>query len=264
MVFPTIESITPSSDASGTNHVVDYPGVVGAGDTLICFFTCDDNETVTFPGDWTVIYNEDAGNSGPTLAVAWKKAAGDEGGGSFIVTTGSTEASSSYLIRISGAADPTVDAPEATAEAFGNSATPTPIILTPGGGAKDYLWIAAEGNDDDDATTGWPANMPDDNLSHFGGSTVNLGMATVKVNAENFTPDTFSIAAAETWEAVTIAVYPAGVPPPPPPLDGSADLLGRFSIQHDGLANLLGVFSVRRDASTELLGVFKTARPGSA
>ena len=54
MTFPTIESITPTTNAAETNHVIDYPATVNAGDLLICSFGCDDNETVTFPGEGNV------------------------------------------------------------------------------------------------------------------------------------------------------------------------------------------------------------------
>lgn len=206
MAYPVIEDITETTPQSQSTHVIDYPATVDAGDLLIVVFACDDNETVTCAA-FTEIYNEDAGPQGPTLYVGWRDAVGDEDGGTFNITTGGTEGSCAYVFRISGAADPTEDPPEASAEGTGSGVNPNALSLSPTGGSKDYLWISAAANDDDDDVTGYPSNMADNN-QYSQETTVTLGIATEEATAASFDPAQFTIAASESWEAVTIAVYP--------------------------------------------------------
>ena len=208
---PIIEDITPSTFSRESNHAINYPATVNVDDLLILVFTCDDNEQITIEGEgtkWINIYEEDAGSSGPTLVVAWCKAVGDEDGGTFNVGTGSSEGSCAYVFRITGSEDPDTQPPEVSLEASGNNDSPDPWGIDTGE-SKDYLWIAAEGNDDDDDTTGYPSNMADNN-EYLQVTTVTLGIATVESTTDMFNPDEFTIANSETWEAVTIAVHPGG------------------------------------------------------
>jgi len=211
--YPVVEEIAESTHVGETTHVTNYPTIVDAGDLLIAVFTCDDNEVVTFPNegsDWNTIYNEDAGAQGPTLAVAWREAVGDEDGGTFEITTGGSEGSCAYVFRISGAEDPDTQAPEASTEATGSGVNPDSLSLSPTGGSKEYLWISAEGNDDDDDTTGWPSNMADNNV-FLQVASVTLGVATEEGTTDAFDPAQFTIAATESWEAVTIAIHPPSI-----------------------------------------------------
>lgn len=210
MSYPVIEDITPTTTPTDTQtHVIDYPATVDPGDLLILIFVCDDNETVTCSA-FTEIYNEDSGPQGPTLYVGWRDAVGDEDGTTFTVTTGSNESSCAYVFRISGAADPSTSPPEASIEGTGSSTNPNSLSLTPTGGSKDYLWISGAGNDDDDDVTGYPSNMADNN-QYIQTTSVTLGIATEEATAASFDPAAFTIAATESWQAVTIAVHP---PPP--------------------------------------------------
>jgi hypothetical protein len=214
--FPVIESITPTTTAGDSNHVIDYPATVDANDLLICTFGCDDDETVTFPNegtDWTVIYRENAGGQGPTLAAAWRKADGTEDGGNFTVTTGSSEGSCAYVFRITGAQDPSTTPPEASTEATGTSANPDSLSLTPSSGSRYYIWISVETNDDDDNVTGYPSNMGDNN-QYSQVSTATLGIATVESEGTALDPAQFTLAASEQWEAATISVPGDAYTPP--------------------------------------------------
>jgi hypothetical protein len=206
-----VEDVTNTSQATATStHTTNYPSTVDAGDLLITVFVCDDNEAVTFPNegtDWNTIYNEDAGNAGPTLAVAWRDAVGDEDGTTFDITTGGAEESLAMVLRITGHQDPSTDPPEASTEATGTSIYPDSLSLSPTGGSKEYLWISFSGNDDDDDVTVFPINMGDnEKWSQNVGCT--LGMASVEYEGTSFDPENYTIAAPESWEAVTVAVYP--------------------------------------------------------
>jgi hypothetical protein len=93
----------------------------------------------------------------------------------------------------------------------GNSANPDPDSLTPTGGAKDYLWVAVEGNDHLDTTSAWPSNYSLYNLEECNGSAggCNVGVGARAYNASVENPGTFTLDAAEQCVACTVAVHPA-------------------------------------------------------
>lgn len=204
MSYPVVEDITETTPQSASTHVIDYPATVDVDDLLIVVFACDDNEVVTCSA-FTEIYNEDAGAQGPTLYVGWRKAVGDEDGGTFDIITGGAEGSCAYVFRITGAQDPTSVPPEASAEGFGSSVNPNSLSLTPLSGSRYYLFISVEGNDDDDNVTGYPSNMAD-NRQYSQQTSVTLGIATEEYVGTVFDPEQFTIAAAESWEAATISI----------------------------------------------------------
>src|SRR4030067_39854 len=70
--------------------------------------------------------------------------------------------------RIPGAEAPTIQPPE-SAGVGGNSISPNPPLLTPTGGAKDYLWIAVETNNQ----TGTPNPITAFPRSYSGGIQAN-------------------------------------------------------------------------------------------
>ena len=57
--FPVVQAINTSSEPINTaNHTVNLPSSISSGDLLIVFFSCDANETVTWPGGWTSIFHQ--------------------------------------------------------------------------------------------------------------------------------------------------------------------------------------------------------------
>jgi hypothetical protein len=212
--YPIIRSKTHSSESSNTQfHDVRLPSTIEAGDTLIVAFVCDGDVWVTWENegtDWHVIYEEDAGNSGPTLSIAWKNAVGNEDGTTITVTTGSSEESVHLSYAIQNADDPAVSPPEASVEASGHSSSPNPGSLSPSGGSKNYLWFAFYGCDDDDMASSYPSTYVDNREtfeSSSGSGTCAIGAASRNYDSNYDNPGSFRISS-EQWEAVTVAVYP--------------------------------------------------------
>ena len=212
--FPSIRSKDHSCEPGSTSsHDVRLPSTIEAGDTILAVFVCDDNEWVTWENegtDWNVIYEEDAGGSGPTMSIAWKKAVGNEDGTTITVTTGGSEESVHISYSIQNAADPNISPPEASSEASGYGGYPDPGPLSPSGGSNDYLWFAFYGCDDDDMAYNYPSTYFDNRETYesSGGSgTCAIGAATREYTSSNDNPGYFSISS-EEWEAATIAVYP--------------------------------------------------------
>lgn len=222
MAFPQVEATNNSVEASATNsHTVSLPAGIQAGETLLVFFSVDAQNACTFPEGWTEIF--DTPNGTNTLAVGWRKADGGEGA-SITVTTAGNRESVHISYRISGATDPTVTAPEVSTGATGDDTNPDPDSLTAGGGSKKYLWIAVEGNDDDDAITDYPTNYTNGEtyVSSTGFNTCGIAVARRELETDVEDPGTFTLAATEQWVACTVAVYPP--PGPVPVADG--DLIG--------------------------------------
>ena len=121
-------------------------------------------------------------------------------------------------LRITGHEDPATQPPEASTGATGYSAAPDPDSLTPTGGAKDYLWIAVDGNTDGRRTvSAAPTNYPSITLNAFstaGGAAGATGAtADRQLNAASEDPGVFTISGISDWEAHTIAVHPSTAVP---------------------------------------------------
>ncbi len=210
--YPSVRSKTHSSETSNTDeHDVYLPNNIEAGDTLLVVFVCDDNEQISWEDDdWTVIYEEDRGNSGPTMSIAWKKADGDEDGTTIEIETGSDEESVHMSYAIQNAADPTVLPPEASLEASGTNSNPNPASLSPSGGSNTYLWFAFYGCDDDDMASGYPSTYMDNRETYessSGSGTCAVGAASREYTSSSDNPGSFTISS-EQWEAATVAIYP--------------------------------------------------------
>ena len=215
MTFPVVETTATSSEASNTSsHTVSLPASIQAGDLLVAFFAVDGNPTVTWPNegtDWIQFHDTSSNPSGRVrFSTAWRAADGLEGG-SITVSTSNTQQSAHGVVRISGAEDPATQAPEIDVIARGTSTTPNPLTVTPTGGAKDYLFLAAFASDRNRTVDGFPSNMatgPELLVNGSSNNAVSFGFDADAENATSFNPDTFLISASDEWIATTVAVHP--------------------------------------------------------
>lgn len=219
MAFPTVEAVQESPNLSGTEHVVDFPATVNAGDLLLLIHS-NFNDFIEFQNDgsgWTELYDGAVGSSG--RGQAWvKEAAGDEGGGTVTLsnevnTTGTTGSAQMYRISgWSGTLTPgTAGIDHGTAG--GTSDTPNPPSLSAPWGSDDNLWIAAGHAADDDAS--WdaaPTNYTNLFSTLSGGGGNNSG-STGSARRENATgtedPGSFTLSQSEGWLATTFVIEPA-------------------------------------------------------
>lgn len=222
-LFPTVLATNTSGEfaANVTSHTVSLPSGIVSGNLLIVCFAVDAGPTITWPGGWTEFFIGDA-SAAVTLALAYRQADGGEGA-SITVTTDVSERSAHTSYRIVGHEDPATQSPEASVAATGSNTFPNPGSLTPTGGAKDYLWLAIHGHDDDSSTTVFPTNYTDGLSIEGGGTTDGCGIASAErqlaVASED--PDPFTISAVDRWVAATVAVHPPA-PAAPQTLDPSA------------------------------------------
>ena len=210
MAFAQVEATNHSAEASNTtSHTVALPASIQSGETLLVFFSCDYEVTVTFPEGWTKIFQAAVANQ-ETLAVAWRKADSEEGA-SITVTTDSSQESVHISYRISGALDPTMTPPEVSTGVSGTSANPDPDSLSPAGGSDEYLWIALEGNNRPNLVTVYPTNYTNEEnyVSSEEAGACAIGIARRELETDSEDPSAFTIDTLDYWVACTVAVYPA-------------------------------------------------------
>ena len=210
MAFPQKADTNSSvNDGGGTSHTVSLPANIDADDLLIIFFATDGDNTVTDWDGFTGFFNL-SNATASSLSIGWKKATGSEGA-TVTLTTSSSEKSAHVSWRITGAEDPDTQAPEASTGVTTNSQFPDPDLLTPTGGAKDYLWIAVEGNDDDDTATVFPLPDHNETSTASGSGSCSVGVCADELNQASLNPSTFTIPT-EQWVACTVAVHPVSGP----------------------------------------------------
>ncbi|WGM88626.1 MAG: hypothetical protein NUK63_06795 [Candidatus Bathyarchaeum tardum] len=215
--YPNIRSKTHSVESSSTtSHKVRLPDKIEVGDTLLVVFVCDGPEKITWENegkDWIVIYEEDAGRSGPTMSIAWKKATGDENSKTVTIQTSGYRESTHISYAIQNANDPYITPPEASPEASGNSNDPDSNGLTPSGGYNPYLWFTFFGSDKGNIATDYPSEYQDNRETYSSskkGTACAIGAATREFTADFDDPHDFKIKKSY-WTATTIVIYPETV-----------------------------------------------------
>ena len=216
MTFPTVETTANSNEPSDvTTHTVSLPSGITSGDLLICFFGLEepDSNTITMPAGWnSIARGEYTGGADAGVEAFWKDATGSEGS-SMSVDTSLSNRSAHVVYRISGAEDPSTQAPEGQGDGNANSQSDPPSV-TPTGGAKDYLWIVATGRTHDGTSTlTAPTNYGNivEYASGAGSAHVLCCTARRELNASSEDPGTFGNGnVLAEWGAVTVAVHPGG------------------------------------------------------
>ncbi len=207
------QETTASSEGAGTtSHGVDYPATVNANDILIAVVTYQSVDTGSWPAGWTKILDHDIGGWG-TGEVAWRRADGTEGGGSFTVTTTNAYKSGHQVLRFSGAH--TTTAPEVSAGANnGDTTAPDPDSLNPGGwGTEETMWIAVAhcSVGTNSTITVYPTNYSNGaevEVASAGGG-CSVASATRLLSATSEDPGAFTADASANWWSETVGIRPA-------------------------------------------------------
>lgn len=262
MTFPTIADTNTSFEITNvTSHTVNLPPNISSGDLLLVFFCVDGNPSITFPNegtDWISIL--DLNNAGfNRCKIAYRKADGGEGA-SIEVATDGAQMSSHVSYRITGHADPSTQAPEASTGATGSSNSPNPDSLDPTGGAKDFLWIAVAGyNDGRTTVTGYPTNYTLSNLNGRANDAegVGTGVGGYNNNTTIEDPGTFTLSASERWVACTVAVHPLIL------TDASEQNSANFQVQRSDSKQNSANVTIQQADSKQLSANLLVVLPGS-
>lgn len=204
---------------------VNMPATVNAGDTLLMLVRANNISSLTPVSGWTTLFNLTPSESSPinddTMYLAYKKAAGTEGGTTVNVSFNTTAKAAAIVWRITGAADPTVNPPELSTQAIAATTTPNPTAVTPSGGAKDYLFLWIGGWDGEQTSP--PASQPTGYSNPTGISSGTAGATATNCQvagaskqgsaATTEDPGSWTITVAPTaWSAWAVAIYPAPLP----------------------------------------------------
>lgn len=212
MTSPVVEATaTSSTDANGATHTISLPADIAAGETILAGITVDGIGGGSWPAGWTEFFSKNSSGASANCEVhaAWRKATGGETTVDF--TSVDSEKSSHISYRISGAADPTVTPPEASAGVASNTANPDPDSISPAGGSKTYLFIAAHGHDQQSTTVDAIPAGYSGGLTSYTGTAGGTGMGTAQkaATAASEDPGTFTLSGAKNGVHFTIAVHPA-------------------------------------------------------
>jgi hypothetical protein len=206
MAFPVVDSRALSQTTpANTSHVVTLPSGSGGIVIIAAGFNGEGGlPVITWPGSMTEFY------TGTNVFIKHAGAYGTPGGSSITITTDLSIKAAFIAWRISGAENPATQPPEAGL-ATGTSTTPDPPSLSPTGGAKDYLWIAATAGVSGQDVTAAPASYTDfqDSTTGIAGDDVTTASGERSLNAASEDPGTFTAVDSERWVAATIAVHPS-------------------------------------------------------
>jgi hypothetical protein len=209
---PAVASVRQTTFGTDTtDHYVNMPATVSAGDLLIVLFTNDGNAAVSPPVGWSSLASG-ANGEAVRLSVYYRIASGTEGGTSINLVTSDVEQAAAQVYRITDWNGTTP--PEISAAATDATPAPNPPSLNPAGwDVADTLWLAVAGQDrgDQAGTTTYPASYADGIGTLSSGVLGNCRtLSARRVHAaasEN--PGAFTVPVGEEWVAFTIAVRPA-------------------------------------------------------
>lgn len=221
-IVNVVESNATSDDASP--YTISRPAGV-SGQLTIVILSTDGQPTLTWPSGYTQFFTQTRA-AGHTMYGAYHQEDGSEGT-TFNVTASASEKWAAIVYSLSGAENPSTQAPEATT-VDGSSATlnPDPPSITPTGGSKDYLFIACahqNGEEIDDDTwataspTNYTPNPPRQKTSGDAGATsTNVSLATAEraLTASSEDPGTFTFTQSLQWVGATVAVHPGSAVTP--------------------------------------------------
>lgn len=206
-----VRTTTPISTSS-TSHTINFTQTTG--NLVVIFHRLNDTaQAVSTIGDgFTNLTNTTA-----TFHIYYKELAGSEGG-NVVITFASTTRGAAIAYNISGHVAPGTQAPEFSTVATGTSATPDPGSISPTGGSKAYLFLAAFGMngeeaDDDTWCNSGPTsytNLTQTSAGIAGGASLNGEVCSAERQNTTATedPGTFSTDQSLGWRAYTVAVHP--------------------------------------------------------
>jgi hypothetical protein len=214
---------SPAIAATNTSFVavdnatqtVSLPAGIVAGQLLIIGLGCDGGLTgdATATG-WTQIRRMPKTDANHNTSIAMYRWSDGGEGGTVAVTISAAEKCGHFSMRITGAENPSTQAPQASTGVENGSLAADPDTVTPTGGAKDYLFIAMGSQDGNSLATVAPTDFT--GLIAVSSATPDnatdgaVFAASRQVNAASSDPGIFTMNRQDAWTAFTIAVHPVG------------------------------------------------------
>lgn len=219
MAFPSIAEAISTATASSTSHALNLPASIAADDLLIAIFWQNGSGTDTFSwGDgFTELYD---GNLLPRTAVAWKKAAGTEGGGTVTVSAVSTNAIGlGVVLKIPAAQWDTASAPDIGTVSTGTGTAPDSPGVTATGGSADNLFLTICIQDADSSPGGDGFSAIPTNYAHVNDGTESspfvvtdfgiIGVFERELAAASDDPGTATLNNSQQYQTFSLVVPPS-------------------------------------------------------
>lgn len=267
MTFPTV--VTEADlldDVADTSASFTLPTwSEQSGDLVLILSASRDNASVSSPtAGWTEFI--DTGGNDGDLHGHWARSTGSNlSGSTFAYTTSAATKHPARCIVLRGAADPSVDPPEATTST-GDSGNPNPPSHTASwASGEDNLVIYAAGYKStasvtaDPTTPATPTNTFTSNTTGGGGACTVLGGMFYDAARDTVDPGVITVSISNDWNAATIFIRPAadtgitasGTPSiPAVTASGAAEVIKGASgtpsmpaIEGDGMATVVRVAS---------------------
>ncbi|CAH1905869.1 hypothetical protein NTGHW29_70009 [Candidatus Nitrotoga sp. HW29] len=217
---PDIASVTETTFTTDTtNHQVNMPATVAAGDLLLLIITTDGNATVTKPVGWKELWNTTTGTAFRAGGYA-KVAVGNEGSTTVNFITSATEQAAAQVYRIQnwyGTVDglATGNYVISTEPAPGGT-TANPPSLSPSWGAADTLWIPVVHTSSSRTIVSGSSGYSNLINTRSGETTSSgqIGSMRLSINSATADPGIFTFSnTGVTSVAQTIAIAPIGASP---------------------------------------------------
>lgn len=211
MAHATFEDYTGTGwPTDGTTQTGNYPATVNADDLLLFVGVCDGSTdtvsipTDTFGGTWTSLVTI------AQVTVAWKKAIGNEDGGTYDVTIPTAEGGAGQIIRYSGMDWAKGDPESGTANTGSATATwPINSFTASFSVSEDNTAIAVAGGQDDDATVStWPVGYGNLNETVSGASGTGGGVAfsDKQLSSNTDSPSDYLMSTSDTFGTLLVII----------------------------------------------------------
>ena len=208
-ITPVVKATNTSRENTAVEtHTINLPASIIAGDLLLAFYVIDGTSVPETPSGWTNFFS--TGAQGANIQGVYRDADGGEGDTVDFTSTSNAQESAHVSYRISGAINPATQAPENSTATNGSSTAPDAASLTATGGAKNYLWIAVQGHDGLETTSGFPTNYVSTlSIESTGAGPVGVGAAQRSLNTATEDTGAFTLSGITGWIAHTVVVHPA-------------------------------------------------------
>ncbi len=204
MAFPSVVTPRGTSGALGaaTSVVVAMPASATTARGVLVVFSADSAPTVTTSSTGWTRLNGIGHSTFVSSTVFWKRP-----GVTLTTLTVNLSISEegSYVVLAVDGASPSEDPYLAGIAASGTNTDPP--NLTPSGGARDYLWIAARSNESTTVASAAPASFTNLTTATGGASGASTATSERELNAASLNPGAFT-SATEDAIAWTIAIPP--------------------------------------------------------
>lgn len=215
--FPSLLSVTISNfdrdqpGGEGSDHHVQMPETVGAGDLMVVAFVVDGGSDliITAPIGWTLLATSFQSNGTSHFAIYYKVSNGTEGGTTVNWATSVNESAMAHVFQYQSGTYQ--GAPEYSVSPQAGTSSFSVPSLSPSWGNEKSAWIVGLGVTLNHTVNSWP--LADNQNATIGGAQnnarVSLYTCTQEVETGTLSPPDFVLSGISHGTVYTISIHPA-------------------------------------------------------